>query len=206
MTTMVCWVRSYWIRDGLAYVCMRGQWVFNSERGAYVTVASGASDYMYYCESDRGVCRMQLSREVGLGIDHASHDARAPGWTTGARNDIDDIWVINGPRGFDELISGNEWRYLGFGFRQFKFDMRPEPPYVYRSWTVGVPHWFIILITGPLPLRRLLRIRRRRQRRKRGLCVNCGYDLRASPDRCPECGTPVPAGFSPSIGAVQSPR
>jgi hypothetical protein len=58
----------------------------------------------------------------------------------------------------------------------------------------GYGHFSFVVLTLSLPTLRLLPIlkqaRHERERRARyNLCVRCGYDLRATPTRCPECGT-----------------
>ena len=63
-----------------------------------------------------------------------------------------------------------------------------------HAFWVAVPYWMLILIGLPLPVWTWDRRRRARARQARGLCVGCGYDLRASPDRCPECGRAVKPG------------
>lgn len=55
------------------------------------------------------------------------------------------------------------------------------------------PLWAVVLPTAIAPAILLWRrLRAQRRRLAIGLCPRCGYDLRASPDRCPECGTPAP--------------
>lgn len=49
----------------------------------------------------------------------------------------------------------------------------------------------ILFATALLPAAWLAARLRARRRRQRGHCLACGYDLRASKDRCPECGSPI---------------
>lgn len=62
-----------------------------------------------------------------------------------------------------------------------------------RGSQVIVPVWFLAVVTGWLPLWWLISSRRESRRHASGRCPTCGYDLRATPERCPECGTERPS-------------
>jgi hypothetical protein len=51
--------------------------------------------------------------------------------------------------------------------------------------------WFLFFPLSVFPAIWLLRKRREVRRRRAGLCVGCGYDLRGTPGKCPECGMAV---------------
>jgi hypothetical protein len=93
------------------------------------------------------------------------------------------------------------WRQLGFGAgRESSF--YGGVPAVFRR--VVVPIWFPICLALAWPTYRLATRMSRRNRLRRGCCPTCGYDLRATPGGCPECGA-VASGGGPAAASIPGP-
>jgi hypothetical protein len=93
-------------------------------------------------------------------------------------------WEIRTRRlGSTDLAVSETHRPLGVGYE--KGTDRWNGPW--HLWVVS--DWLLCLIFASTPTLTAIRaVRRRRRWRKSSLCRTCGYDLRATPDRCPECG------------------
>ncbi len=159
------------------------------ERSDEVTVTTGTEVYALY----------SYKRRVYVGVFW--NPARPPPPSVGSQ------WlsVRSDPaakRAFYAWLVMSEFghRWGGFGAAVNARAGSARLPYARE---VVVPHWFIVLATAVLPLlwatRHIRRSRMSACRAEAGLCLTCGYDLRGTPDRCPECGA-VPAGSAREAG------
>jgi hypothetical protein len=153
------WVRSYWVSDAILIANGAG------ERGAQTVFGTGV---LVTNNMPHGRARLRWDRFDG-GLLSA--------------------WEDGSPRSLPNR--------LGFGYRFTRLapagtrvttpDADVALPPIISTRKVMVPLWLPVALFALLPAARLYR--RIRPRYAAGRCQACGYDLRATPGRCPECGS-----------------
>jgi hypothetical protein len=160
LATAALWVRSYWACYKLTYVRPDSQ-----NRAEFIWMGTNYG-------------------ELSLGSTHQP---------MGLSTDVKRQWGIQAlasdPRTYEADTKALRTRNLGQSASAMGFgyvDYGKPTSFAIRA--IWFPHWFPALLFAILPALRLRSILRTRRRHLAGLCPHCGYDLRATPDRCPECG------------------
>jgi hypothetical protein len=160
LATAAVWYRSHKIEDSLGWT-----WLRNDERKNLIaTTISGT----FYFEFEQVIPRRPVFRHIP--------DQRSGEW-----GQIANPGPFVPPGRFGPLA--NAYQFAGFGFADTSFSMSGGLRFTYIH--VWLPLWALILVSVAVVV---VSIRNMRQGRRAGHCRRCGYDLRATPGRCPECG------------------
>jgi hypothetical protein len=174
----VLWARGYWRSDALRFAkvvkkgeqpwrvrtlliyCGKGCVEVGVGRDAYYLPGSGAAEeWRFY---------------------HAEDQPKHPSAGSGVVSKFAGFGMIEEENGGPPLWSVPLMKKLMLTSRQSYWTEK------FRG--IWAPYWFLVLVFGAMPGRRIYQWQENRTRRKRGLCEVCGYDLRESSDACPECG------------------
>ena len=174
------WVRSYWVADSIwfrqAQPSDQISWGRPTVHLRYVDMLSG--DGVLYLYHHEFITRYDLA--ASFEGDKTFQMKSKLRWLS---YDADGLWYKS------ENHLGTPWTFsqsLGFHFDDDQPFSRMDKGHI-----AGVPMWFLTLLTAVLPARVAFHAIRRRRRARLLRCSWCGYDLRASPDLCPECGAAV---------------
>jgi hypothetical protein len=137
-----------------------------------------------WVDSGRVELRIQRMRVRGYAVSTAASGTR---WTFDR---------VTATRGLPRPLSAPAWlRRLGIDAlarseRGVATPLSTQPSGVVTRFTfeLRTPIWLMMLPFALAFAAAGWRLKRPQRRRRAGLCPSCGYDVRATPERCPECG------------------
>ena len=155
-----------WTASLAACVASAAAWAWSYFHTAHLTIQRGANgEVRYRVEVTRGIAVIDVHRR---GPRHR----RVP---------FD--WSLSEPARDARRAEG--WGTVHFDRLGFRAWGARHLGHAYLH--VLVPMWSACAASVALPL---IAFVRRARHPAAGACYRCGYDVRATPDRCPECGTP----------------
>ncbi len=166
IATIALWVRSYGGSDSV------------TRRVLVAADAHYVEHHAHGIEITRGQLRFVARTDIGFSRGEMTVGSTKPVWS----------WYRMGVNhlAWDGPPTQTFWNRLGFAAWEYGW-MSSFAEQHDRFW--AVPMWLPCLLLAILPVAWLREVYRRRQLQRTGKCTACGYDLRASPGRCPECGT-----------------